>query len=46
MSIIHPWQLLVLGVAGWINRHQQDVIDYLVDENHILKGQQAIKPWA
>jgi hypothetical protein len=39
MSTIHPWQLLVLGVAGWINRHQQDAIDYLVDENHILKGQ-------
>ena len=26
-------------VAGWINRHQQDVIDYLVEENRVLKGQ-------
>ena len=39
MSTLHPWQLLVVTVAGWINRHQQDVIDYLVVENRVLKGQ-------
>ena len=39
MSTIHPWQLFVVTVAGWINRHQQDIIDYLVDENRVLKGQ-------
>ena len=39
MSTIHPWQLLVITVAGWINRQQQDVIDYLVEENRTLKGQ-------
>lgn len=25
--------------AGWVNRHQQHVIDYLVEENQVLKGQ-------
>jgi len=39
MSTVQPWQLFVVTVAGWINEHQQDVIDYLVDENRVLKGQ-------
>lgn len=39
MSTIHPWQLLVPGVAGWITRHQQKVIDSPVEENWILKDQ-------
>ena len=39
MNTLHPWQLLLVTVAGWINRHQQDVIDYLVEENRVLKGQ-------
>jgi len=21
----HPWQFLLVALAGWINRHQQDV---------------------
>ena len=40
-----PWKRFSHGssssvtVAGWINRHQQDVIDYLIEENRVLKGQ-------
>jgi hypothetical protein len=26
-----PFQLLLLTVSGWVNRHQQDVIAYLVE---------------
>jgi hypothetical protein len=37
--ILQPWQLLLLILAGWINRHQQDVIDYLRTENEILREQ-------
>ena len=36
-SQLHPWQLLLLILAGWINRRQQDAIEYLLTENHILK---------
>ena len=39
MSTFYPWQFFVITVAGWINRNQQDVIDYLVAENRVLKGQ-------
>jgi hypothetical protein len=26
-------------LAGWVNRHQQHVIEYLVEENRVLKEQ-------
>src|SRR5262245_53877600 len=34
-----PLRLLVVPLAGWVNRHQQQVIDYLVEENRVLKEQ-------
>src|SRR5882724_10615072 len=30
--------ILIAMVAGWINRHQQQVIAYLREENHVLKA--------
>jgi hypothetical protein len=38
MTTVQPWQLFVFTIAGWIHRHQQDVIDYFVAENRILKS--------
>ena len=38
-STIKPFHLLVVGLAGWLNRHQQAVIDYLIEENRVLKEQ-------
>ena len=35
--ILQPWQLLLLILAGWVNRQQQEVIDYLRTENQVLK---------
>ena len=35
--ILQPWQLLLLILAGWVNRQQQQVIDYLRTENQVLK---------
>ena len=32
-----PFQLLLLMFAGWVNRHQMDVIEYLQEENRVLK---------
>jgi transposase InsO family protein len=32
-----PLQLLLLMFAGWVNRHQLDVIEYLQEENRVLK---------
>ena len=30
---------LLLTFAGWVNRRQQDVIVYLVEENRVLREQ-------
>ena len=32
-----PLRLLLLTLAGWVNPHQQHVIDYLVEENRVLR---------
>src|ERR1035438_4202866 len=32
-----PFQLLLLMFAGWVNRHQLDVMEYLQEENRVLK---------
>jgi putative transposase len=34
-----PLQFLLMIFAGWVNRHQQDVIDYLQAENQALREQ-------
>ena len=34
-----PIQLLILMFAGWVNREQQAVIDYLREENGVLREQ-------
>jgi len=36
-SVLQPWQLLLLILAGWINRHQQEVLECLRAENQVLK---------
>ncbi len=33
----HAWQILVVALAGWLNRQQQDVIEYLQEENRVLR---------
>jgi putative transposase len=36
-TILHPWQILLLVLADWINRQQQYSIEYLIAENRILR---------
>jgi hypothetical protein len=36
-SLLHPLHLLLILFAGWVNRHQLDLIDYLWEENRVLK---------
>jgi len=38
-NVIQPFHFLVISLAGWLNRHQQVVIDYLIEENRVLKEQ-------
>jgi transposase InsO family protein len=34
-----PWTFLVVAVAGWIRRHQEAAIEYLREENRVLREQ-------
>ena len=34
-----PLQFLILFVSGWVNRRQQEVIEYLREENRVLLEQ-------
>jgi len=35
--ILQPWQLYFVILAGWINRQQQEVIEYLRTESRVLR---------
>ena len=35
--ILQPWQLVLVILAGWMNRQQQEVIEYFRTENQVLK---------
>ena len=34
-----PLRLLFLSISGWVHRQQQEVVDYLVEENRVLREQ-------
>src|SRR6516162_3539027 len=36
---LDPFRLLLISLAGWLNQRQQGVIDYLQEENRILREQ-------
>ena len=38
-----PWTMLLMMMAGWINSHQQDVIEFLREENKILREKLGTK---
>jgi hypothetical protein len=35
--VLQPWLVLFAGFAGWVNRQQQEAIEYLRTENQVLK---------
>jgi len=36
-ELLQPWQLLLLVLAGSVNRQQQDEIEYLLAENRVMR---------
>ena len=41
--LLQPIVLLLLGLAGCVNQHQLQIIDYLIAENRILKQQLGMR---
>ena len=39
MAVMHlnPWHILLLATAGWMNREQGAVVEYLKEENRVLR---------
>ena len=35
--VLKPWQFVLIVLAGWMNREQQEVIEYLRTENAVLR---------
>lgn len=35
--VIQPFHLLVIALAGWLNRHQQAVTGCFIEESRVLK---------
>jgi|ERR1700685_3211618 len=38
-SAVDPFQFIVITMAGWMNQRQQHVIEYLREENRVLREQ-------
>ena len=38
-NVFNPFRFVVIAVAGWMNQKQQHAIDYLREENRVLKEQ-------
>ena len=34
---LNPWRILLFAIAGWMNRERAVVIEYLKEENRILR---------
>jgi len=42
---VYPLAVLLVTLAGWVNRHQQHVIEYRVEVNRVLEGQRGEAPF-
>src|SRR3954449_12042759 len=38
-QVLDPFRFLLIAVAGWMNQHQQQMIEYLREENRVLREQ-------
>ena len=36
---LDPFTFLIISIAGWMNQRQQQVIEYLMEENRVLREQ-------
>jgi hypothetical protein len=39
LKLLDPFRFLLTSLAGWMNQHQVQAIDYLREENRVLREQ-------
>ena len=37
--VLDPFRFVLMAVGGWMNQHQLQIIDYLREENRVLREQ-------
>ena len=37
--VLDPFRFVLIAVGGWMNHHQQQIIEYLREENRVLREQ-------
>jgi hypothetical protein len=37
--VLDPFRFVLIAVAGWMNQHQQQMIEYLREDNRVLREQ-------
>src|SRR3954466_7961194 len=37
--VLDPFRFLLIAISGWMNQHQQQIIEYLREENRMLREQ-------
>src|SRR5690242_13674929 len=38
-AVLDPFSFLVISISGWMNQRQHQVIEYLIEENRVLREQ-------
>jgi hypothetical protein len=38
-SVLNPFRFVLIALSGWMNQRQQQAIDYLREENRVLREQ-------
>ena len=38
-ELFNPLSFVIMCLSGWLNQHQQHAIDYLAEENRVLREQ-------
>ena len=47
LNNLRPWHILLASLSGWVNQHQQRAIEYLQEENRVLReqlGKKRLRP--
>ena len=39
MGVLDPFRFVLISIAGWMNQQQQQAIEYLREENNVLREQ-------
>jgi hypothetical protein len=42
--ILDPFRFVLIAVAGWMNQHQLQIVDYLREENRVLRADNWKRP--